>query len=161
MINFPDAPGEGQVFTSGAASWVYTAGRWLAASTAAAKYVVGCFVPGVLTASQVLLVHRVAKAVTLPANFAAVAGYASQAGGTANATASTVVTAARALAASPTSFSTVGTITFAAGGTVPAFATSAGAAVAFAAGDVLRLIGPASADATFAGFSATVAMQEQ
>jgi hypothetical protein len=151
MINFPDAPGEGQLFTSGAASWVYTAGRWLAASTAAAKYVVGCFVPGVLTASQVLLVHRVAKAVTLPANFAAVAGYASQAGGT----------AAKALAASPTSFSNIGTITFAAGGTVPAFATSGGAAVAFAQGDVLRLAAPASADATFAGFSATVAMQEQ
>lgn len=160
MINFPDSPSEGQTFSSGSASWVYTAGKWIAAP-AASKYVVGCFAPGVLTASQILLVHRVSKAVTLPANFASYAGYASQASGTAAATASTVITVAKALAASPTTFSNVGTITFAAGGTVPTFATSGGAAVAFAAGDVLRLAAPSSADATFAGFSATIVMQEQ
>jgi hypothetical protein len=160
MINFPDAPAEGQVYSAGTASWLYTGGKWTAAPAAPGKYVVGCFVPGTLTASQALLVHRVSKAVTLPANFAAYAGYASQAGGTAAATASTVITVARALAASPTGFSDVGTIIFAAGGTTPTFATSAGAAVAFAQGDVLRLAAPASADATFAGFSATIVMQE-
>jgi hypothetical protein len=105
MINFPDAPAEGQVYSAGTASWLYTGGKWTAAPAAPGKYVVGCFVPGTLTASQALLVHRVSKAVTLPANFAAYAGYASQAGGTAAATASTVITVARALAASPTGFS--------------------------------------------------------
>jgi hypothetical protein len=128
-------------------------------ATIALKYVVGCFVPGLMTASQILLVHRFSKAVTLPANFGAYGGYASQASGTANATASTVVTASRALAASPTTFSNVGTVTFAAGGTVPTFVTTSGA-VAFAQGDLLRLSGPATADTTFAGFACTIVTQE-
>jgi hypothetical protein len=158
LINLPSAPSEGQIFTSGASSWVYSSGRWLAAPEAQSKYVIGCFVPGLMTAAQVLLVHRLSKAVTLPANFGSYSGYASQASGTAAATASTVVTASRALAASPTTFSNVGTITIAAGGVVPTFATSG--AVAFAQGDLLRLSGPATADTTFAGFACTIVTQE-
>lgn len=159
MINFPDSPSEGQTFTSGDSSWTYSSGRWLAAPAAQSKYVIGCFVPGLMTASQILLVHCFSKAVTLPSNFGAYSGYASQASGTAAATASTIITAARALAASPTSFTTIGTITFAAGSVVPTFATTSGA-VSFAQGDLLRLSGPGTADATLAGFSATLVARE-
>lgn len=115
---------------------------------------------GVLTNSQVLLLHGLDVACTLPANLTAFRGSASRAGGSANATASTVVKIQKALAASPNSFSDVGTITFGAGTVTPTFATSGGSAVSFAQGDVLRLIGPASADATFADFYATIVMQE-
>jgi hypothetical protein len=126
----------------------------------ALKYVVGAFVPGVLTANQLLLVHRVGKAITIPANFGAYAGYISQASGTVAATASTVITVARALSATPTSFTTVGTITFGAGGLIPTFATTGGTAVSYAQGDLLRLTAPASPDATFAGFACTLVAQE-
>lgn len=96
--------------------------------------------------------HRVGKAITLPANFASYLGYASTAGGSVNATASTVLTVARALNASPTVFVTIGTITFAAGSVAPTFATSGGTAISLALGDVIRLTAPASPDATFADF---------
>ena len=111
-----------------------------------------CFVPGLLTANQDLLYHAFAAATTIPANFGSYLGHGSQAGGSAAATASTVITVSKAVAASPLSFSTVGTITFAASGTGPTFATSGGTTVSFAQSDILRLRGPATPDATFAGF---------
>lgn len=120
------------------------------------KYIVGASMSGVLTASQQLLYHRFATAVTIPANFGDYLGYSSQAGGSANATASTVVNADKAATATPTTFSNIGTITIGAGSITPTLATAAGAAIAFAKGDVIRLMGPASADATFAGFYATI-----
>jgi hypothetical protein len=83
-----------------------------------------------------------------------------EAGGTANATASTVITVARALAASPNTFSNVGTITFAAGTVTPTFATSSGTAVNFAVGDRMSLTGPASPDATFANFYCSLVASE-
>lgn len=121
-----------------------------------AKYNIGIFVPGVMTASQKLVYHRFSKAVTIPANFGAYLGHASEAGGSANATASTVINIDKAASASPNTFSNVGTITIGAGGVTPTFATSGGTAVTFAQGDVLRAVGPASADATFADFYATL-----
>ena len=63
---------------------------------------------------------------------------------------------AKATAAAPGTFSGVGTITIAAGALVGTFATSGGADMTFAQGDSLSLVGPASPDATFAGFSATL-----
>ena len=141
-----------------------TSAQWIeatAATMAAMKYVMGfSFVGGVLGASQLLGLHRVSKAVRFPANFGAYAGYLSEAGATANATASTVLTVAMALAASPTVFAAIGTITFAAGTIMPTFATSGGAAVSMAQGDVVQLTGPATADATLANVYVTLVAQE-
>jgi len=89
-----------------------------------------------------------------------VLGHTSQAGATANATASTVISVDRALAASPNTFSQIGTITIAASGISPTFATAGGAAITVAQGDVIRLQGPATADATLANFYCTIAAQE-
>lgn len=124
------------------------------------KYVIAAGVSGVLTASQDLLLHRFAVGITFPANFGSYLGLSSQAGGTANATGSTVINVDKALTGSPNSFSNVGSITIGAGGVTPTFATVGAAEVTFAAGDVLRLRGPASADATFAGFYATLVGHE-
>lgn len=116
------------------------------------RYIIGCATGGTMTASQNLLFHRFTKAVTIPANFGAYLGHSSQAGGSVNATASTVITVSKAATASPTSFSSVGTITIASSSVTPTFASSGGTAISFAQGDVLRLRGPSSADATLADF---------
>ena len=126
-----------------------------------AKYNIGfSYTGGVLGASQLLGLHKVSKAITIPAGFGAVLGHTSQAGATANATASTVISVDRALAGSPNTFSQIGTITIAASGISPTFATAGGAAVSVAQGDVIRLQGPATADATLANFYATLVAQE-
>jgi hypothetical protein len=116
------------------------------------KYVIASSMDGVLTASQNLLHHRFTRAVTFPANFGAYLGNNSEAGGTANATGSTVINVDLAPTATPNTFSNIGTITIAAGTVTPTFATAGGTAQNAAQGDVLRLAGPGSADATFAGF---------
>ncbi len=108
------------------------------------------------TASQVVGHHRFSVAVTIPANFGAYLTRASKAGGSAVTTASTVFNVDKAASATPNTFSNVGTITFAIGTVTPTFASSGSAAISFAAGDVVRLVAPASADATFTGFYATL-----
>jgi len=160
VIDFPASPTTGQIYTSGAASWRFDGTKWLAqgAAAAPAPYIIGCFIPGPLAASQLLLHHRFARAVVLPADFDAVAGNESQAGGSVAATANTIITVARALAVTPTTFSTVGTITIIAGSVSPTFDTAA-APVGFAAGDVVRLVAPASPDASFAGFTASIVFE--
>ncbi len=132
---------------------VYVGGTWTAQRP---RYIVGAFVPGVLTASQTLLMHTFSKAVTFPANFGSYLGHASQGRGSAAATASTAIAVQKATAAAPSSFTGVGTITIAAAGITATFATSGGTTVSFAAGDTLMLVAPASPDASFAGFSATL-----
>lgn len=157
MIDFPNSPTTGQVFTSGALSWTWDGAKWTGKNTVTnPRYLVACSVPGVMTASQHLLYYNISKAISFPANFGSYLGHSSEAGGSVNATASTVITVAKALAASPNTFSSVGTITFAAGTVTPTFATSGGAVISFAQGDVLRIVGPAGADATFADFYATL-----
>src|SRR4029077_879564 len=158
MIDFPSSPTVGQTFSSGIASWIWDGTKWGAAGSSATqpRYIVACFVPGLMTTSQILLDHRVSKAVTFPANFGAYLGHTSEARGSANATASTAIDVQRALSASPGSFSSVGTITIAAGAMVATFASSGGAAVSFAQGDTLALVGPVTPDTTFANFAATV-----
>lgn len=133
-----------------------TTGITFSLVTTGDKYIFGSSISGVLAASQQLLYHRFAKAVTIPANFGDYLGYSSEAGGTANATASTVINADKAVTATPNTFSNVGTISIALGTVTPTFASSGGTAISFAKGDVIRLMGPASADATFAGFYATI-----
>ena len=159
MIDFPASPTTNQIFASGAASWRWDGSKWLAQG-AGARYVVACFVPGVPTASQLLLEHRVSKAIEIPANFGAALGHASQARGTVAATASTTIVVRKATSAAPGTFSDVGTIVIAAAALVGTFATSGGAAVSFAAGDTLALVAPATPDTTFANFAATLAAVE-
>lgn len=128
---------------------------WINVPTA--KYNIAfSFIGGVLGNAQALGYHKFSKAVTIPANFGAFAAHTSQAGGTANATASTAISVDKALAATPNTFANIGTIIFAAGSVTPSFATSGGATQNFVQGDVMRLIGPATADATFANFYATL-----
>ena len=154
-LDFPASPSVGQAYSSGALSWTWDGTKWLAGA-AKPKYLLACFVPGTLTASQQLLLHRFSKAVTIPANFGSYLGHASEARGTANATGSTAIVVQKATSAAPGTFSNVGTITIAAGSMVGTFATSGGADITFAQGDSLALVAPGTADATFAGFSATL-----
>jgi hypothetical protein len=123
------------------------------------EYIVGAFIPSAPTANQVLLHHPMGRAVTIPANFAAHAGYASRARVRVAAAASYTILVQRATAAAPSTFSNVGTIVFAAGAFVGTFSTS-GVDVAFAAGDTLALVAPATVDASLAGFSSTLVARE-
>jgi hypothetical protein len=102
------------------------------------------------------LLHTFTKGVTIPANFGAYLGHTSEARGFAAATGSVAIDVQRALAASPGTFASVGTITIAAAALVATFATASGIPVVFAQGDTLALIAPAVADSTFAGFAATL-----
>jgi len=111
-------------------------------------------------ASQVIGAHRFACAVTIPANFGAYLARSSRGGGSVNATASTVFNVDKAAAATPNTFANVGTITFAAGTVTATFASSGGTAISFAANDVIRIVAPASADATFVGFYCTLVGSE-
>lgn len=132
---------------------VYVSGAW---SAQRPKYVVACYVPGLSTANQNLLFHRFSKAVTIPANAGAYLGHTSEAASSATATGSRVYTLAKAISPSPTTFSDVGTLTFAAGAAVATFATTGGAAVTFAQGDILRLRAPGTVDATLADVHMTL-----
>lgn len=118
---------------------------------------------GALTNSQVIGYHIIPRACTIPANFGATTGavvFHSEATGTANATSSTVITINRRTA-SPNTWSAIGTITFGAGTVTPTFATTGGLAIALSAGDVIQVIGQASADGTFANPSITLAATQQ
>jgi hypothetical protein len=116
-----------------------------------ARYIIGASSGGTMTADQNLLFHRFTKDVTIPADFGAYLGHESQAGGSVNATADTVITVSKADNATPTTFASVGTITIGAGGVSPTFDSSA-TTILFEQGDVLRLRAPASPDATLSDF---------
>jgi hypothetical protein len=118
------------------------------------------FVGGVLAASQLLGLHKVSKAITIPPNFGAYLGHISRAGATDNASFATIIRVERAVAATPNTFVQVGTITIAPGGVTATFATTGGSPVSAAQGDVLRVIGPVSADPTLANFYCTIVAQE-
>jgi hypothetical protein len=66
----------------------------------------------------------------------------------------------QAAAATPNTFSQIGTITIASGTVTPTFATSGGVAINFAANDRIRIVGPATPDTTFVGFYATLCGSE-
>jgi hypothetical protein len=102
-------------------------------------YVVCAFAGGTYTNSQIILAYPVDRAVTFAANFSG-----SKATLTAAVTASTTFLVQK-------NGSTIGTIVFASGTTATSFTTSGGTAQTFAAGDILSVLGPASADATAAG----------
>lgn len=96
--------------------------------------------------SQVILVHVLTDTVVFPSGLGTCKGLAQTA-----ATASTVFDIAKW---NGTSWSNVGTATFAAAGTVATFAMASGQT--FNAGDALRITGPASADATIADVTFSV-----
>lgn len=140
------APATGDVLVYNAATGTFQNQR--------PKYNIGAYVPGTMTPNQNLLFHKVSKNVTVPANFGAYQGHASEAGGSAAATGSTAITVARAPVATPATFTSIGTITFAAGSLTGTFSTQP--ATNLAQGDILRFRGPATADATFADFHMTL-----
>lgn len=125
---------------------------------AQSPYVFGFSVPltTAFASSQVIGHHKAAAAFVIGANFSSAFGLANVAGGTANATASTVFAVERADAATPNTFAAIGTITFGAGGVAATFATTGGTSKSIAAGDVIRIVAPASPDSTFTGFYATI-----
>ncbi len=96
------------------------------------------FYPGTTAVSAKLYRGKLARAVTFAANFAG-----SQFTASANATAATVFDIQK-------NGVSVGSCTVAAGGVVPTFASSGGAAVVFAAGDILSIVAPAAPDVTLA-----------
>lgn len=155
-INFPDAPVADQIHTVGAISWKFDGTKWIVGGSASARYLIGCFVPGLMTASQQLLEHRVSKAITIPANFGAYLGHTSVARGTANATGAVNVDVLKATAGTPGTFSSIGTIAVAAGAMVATFTTIGGTTIGWAQGDTLALVAPASPDATFVNFACTL-----
>lgn len=125
------------------------------------KYLIGCFAPGVPTASQTMLLHCFSKAVTIPKGFARVPdsiylGHASAARGTAAATASTTFVVQKATTAAPGTWTTVGSIVFAAGAFGATFSTAGDLEISFAFGDTLAIVAPATPDTTFAGLAATL-----
>ena len=120
------------------------------------SYIIACSVPSTMAASQTLLLHKFAKAVTTPADFSSYGGHSSEAGAGTAAAATTVITVSKALAASPTAFSTVGSITFAAGAATATFQTVGHVDITWAQGDVLALIAPASPDSDLADFYSTL-----
>lgn len=103
------------------------------------------FYPGIPTASAKIYRAKFARAVTFAANFSG-----SQFAASANATASTVFDIQK-------NGVSTGSCTIAAAGTTPTFASTGGAAVSFAAGDLLTILAPATADATLADPAFTLA----
>lgn len=108
------------------------------ATVGAKPFDVHAFYPGVPTASAKVLRVPVARAVSFAANFA---GSYAKAG--ANATGSTVFDIQK-------NGSSIGSATFAAGAASATLTTSGGTSQSLAAGDVLAIVGPATADATLA-----------
>jgi hypothetical protein len=120
------------------------------------RYNIGCFVPGTLGTNQTLLLHKFAKDITFPANFGTYLGQLSEASAGTAATASDVIWLEKALSATPTTFASIGTVTFAAGANAGTFASVGGFIQQAARGDVLRVRAPASADATLGDFFMTL-----
>jgi hypothetical protein len=147
MIDFPASPTNGQIFTSGALSWRFDGTKWQAQG-ASSQYLVAFDIPGVLTTGAVFA-HVFGNAVTFPINFSG-----SQARGSANATATPLITIAKAAAASPLSFSDIGTLTIGAGTVTPTFV--AASAPSFAAGDTIRGL-VTTGDTSFANLYLTLA----
>lgn len=102
------------------------------------------FYPGVPEDSGVILYIPIITNTIFPANFTGSVSKALVA-----ATATTVITIQK-------NGSSVGSITFAAAGTTGVFASSGGASVSFAAGDMLSFVNQATADATLASIGTSL-----
>lgn len=133
------------VVTGTATVTSYTDYRELGAMTVLTPFDAVMFFPGVPTASAIVAQIVAARPLLFPGNLAGSAGY-----GKTSATASTVFDVKK-------NGSSVGSITFAASGTVPTFLTTSGAAISLASGDRLEVVAPATPDATLANISFTLA----
>jgi len=111
------------------------------AGSGASPFDIALWLPGQPEAAETLLRLEVARAFTLPENLAGSHGHAGAA-----ATAQADLDLRKNGAA-------LGTVTFAAGGQTASFSLAGGAA--FAPGDRLELIAPATQDATLAGLALT------
>ena len=147
MIDFPASPTLNQIFTVGTASWRWDGAKWVAYGSGG-SYIIAFDIPGVLTLNAVFA-HVFAAAAAFPLHFGG-----SQARGSANATGSPVVTFARSAAASPLSFSNIGTMTITAGTTNPTFITAS--PPSFVTGDTIRGL-VTTGDASFADLYLTLA----
>jgi hypothetical protein len=107
-------------------------------STLTQPFDVSSFYPGIPGSSAKVMRIPIARAITFAANFAG-----SYFTATANATASTVFDVQK-------NGSSIGSVTIGAGGTTATFATSGGTSQSLAAGDILAIIAPGTADATLA-----------
>lgn len=96
------------------------------------------FYPGIPTASAKVIRVPIARAVTFAANFSG-----SYFAASANATATTVFDVQK-------NGSSIGSVSIASSGTTATFTTTSGTSKSFAAGDVLSIIAPGTADATLA-----------
>lgn len=110
-----------------------------------------------LTANQVLLLYKFPVGVTFIDNFGDYRGWSTVAQGTDTATADVVLSVEKAEAATPLTFSAVGTLTIGLGGAVLTAKDTTGVGdLTFAKNDVIRIRGPATADATFKGLFGTL-----
>src|SRR5262245_55542577 len=170
-LDFPNSPTLGQIFNGGGGSWLWDGTKWVSAiaslpqgvdgdvlvfqgtewTAQRPRYLVSCYVPGLLTANQPLLYHRFPKSVTFPTNFGAYLGLLSEAGAGTAATATTIISIARA---APTVYINVGTVQFNAGSAVGSFASSD--PIVFVQGDIMRIRAPSSADATLSDVYLTI-----
>jgi len=170
-LDFPNSPTLGQIFNGGGGSWLWDGTKWVSAiaslpqgvegdvlvfqgtewTAQRPRYLVSCYVPTLLVANQFLLFHRFPKSVTFPTNFGAYLGLLSEAASGTAATASTVLTIAKA---APVTFTDVGSVTFSGGSSMGAFASSG--PVVFAQGDIMRIRAPSTADATLSDVFLTI-----
>ncbi|WP_213308160.1 hypothetical protein [Paraburkholderia sacchari] len=127
--------------TAGTTRYLREDGTW-GNPVSGQPYDMAMFAPGVLVNSQKLTRVNMARAVTFPINLT---GSYATAG--AAATASTVLTITR-------NGTSIGTITFGAGATSGTFSFTS--SVTTAAGDVIQVTGPATADATLGDVSITL-----
>lgn len=116
-----------------------------------ASYIIPFQIIATPTVSELLLLHAAGDAFTIPANFSG----ALQSVVLTNPTASFALDVQRALAASPTSFSSIGTITVSTGGVVSA-TTVGGTSKSIAAGDVIKIVAPTPVDATAANMTFSI-----
>lgn len=110
----------------------------------------------VLTADQEIMYYKFPVGVTFIDDFGDYRGWSTVAQGTDDATADVVLVVEKAVAATPNTFSAVGTLTIAAAGAVLTAKATTGGDLVFAKNDVIRILAPTSPDATFKGLFGTL-----
>lgn len=114
------------------------------------------FGTGLPSASEIANVFGSPFLLSFNPNFGSIAGGTAQARASVAATGSTVFSVQKALAATPNTWTVIGTVTYGTGDVTGTFATTGGAAQSLAVGDSLRIVAPSSPDATLAGVSITL-----
>lgn len=123
----------------------YDGSAWVALSSSANHYRIGFFFTATPTASEVLAMHVVTQAITIPANF----GTPDSKGAV-----GTNPTASFALDVKKNG-SSIGTITISTGGAFT-FATGSGTAKSVSVGDVIQVVAPSTPDTTVANVAITL-----